>query len=146
MKQVGNATATLASDHLPILITINSELSKIDGPLRTNIYIAKADWALYTEALDECLAEAGETRTVEQSEKNFRKAVNSNQPNLPASAESLAVERERKRGLNLADETLNDLNKQIKKLVVEDKRTKWQSSTNATIEQAYRIYDGLLRA
>ena len=49
------------------------------------------------------------------------------QPTLPASAKSLADERDCKRRLNPADETLNDLNKHIHKLVVEDIRTKWQS-------------------
>ena len=47
-----------------------------------------------------------------------------------ASAKSLANVRDRKRRLNPADETLNDLNKQIQKPVVEDKRTKWQSSVD----------------
>ena len=41
---------------------------------------------------------------------------------------SLADERERKRGLNPADETLYDLNKLIQKLVEEDKRAKWQNA------------------
>ena len=62
----------------------------------------------------------------ELSNKPFRKAVNKAsgllipagriqhfQPTLPASAKSLADERDRKRGLSPADETLNDLNKQI---------------------------------
>ena len=136
-----SVSISLASDHLPILITINSEQSTIDGPRRTYINIKKADWASYAEACDKHLAEAGETRTVEQAEKTFRKAVNKAsglfitagriqhlQPNLPASAKSLADERDRKRGLNPVDETLNDLNKQIPKLVAEDKRTKWQSA------------------
>ena len=64
------------SDHPPILITINSELSTIDGSRRTYINFKKADWARYAEACDKYLAEAGETRTVEQAEKTFRKAVN----------------------------------------------------------------------
>ena len=46
------------------------------------------------------------------------------QPTLPASAKSLAYDRDRKLGLNPADETLNDLNKQIQKMLVEDERTK----------------------
>ena len=50
------------------------------------------------------------------------------QPTLPASAKSFTDEQDQKRGLNPSDETLNDLSKQIKKLVVEDKRTKWQSA------------------
>ena len=70
----------------------------------------KADWARYDEAYDECLAEAGETKTVEQAENTFRKAVNKAsglfipaghirhfQPTLPVSAKSLADERDRKR-------------------------------------------------
>ena len=51
-------------------------------------------------------------------------------PTLPASAKSLANEQDRKRGLNPTDETLNGLNKQIQKRVVEDKRTKWQSAVD----------------
>ena len=133
-----SVSTSLASDHLHILININSELSTIDRPRRTYINFKKADWARYAEACDKYLAEAGETKTVEQAEKTIRKAViNASglfilagriqhfQPTLPASAKSLADERDRKCGLNPADETLNDLNKQIKKLVVEDKRTKW---------------------
>ena len=43
------------------------------------------------------------------------------QPTLPASVKSLADEQDRKRGLNHTEKALNDLNKQIQKLVVEDK-------------------------
>ena len=138
-----SVSTSLASDHLPILTTINSDLSTIDGPRRTYINFNKANWARYAEVGDKHLAVAGETRTVEQAEKTFRKAVNKAsglfipagriqhfQPTLPASAKSLVGERDRKRGLNPTDETLNDLNKQIKKLVVEDKRTKWQSAVD----------------
>ena len=86
---------------------------------------------------------AGETGSVDQAVKTFRKAVNEDsvlfipdgriqliQTTLPASANSLADERDRKRRLNPADETFNDLSKQIKKLVLEDKRTKWQSAVD----------------
>ena len=51
---------SLASDHLPILITINSELSTIDEPRRNYINYNKADLARYAEACDEYLAEASE--------------------------------------------------------------------------------------
>ena len=51
-------------------------------------------------------------------------------PTLPTSAKSLADNRNRKSGLNLADETLNDLDKQIQKLMAEDKRTKLQSAVD----------------
>ena len=134
-----SVSTSLASDHLPILITINSELSTIDGPGRIYINFKKADWACNAEACEEYLAEAGKTRTVEQAEKTFRKAVNKAsglfipagriqhfQSTLPASGKSLADERDKKFQINPTDETLNDLNKQIKKLLVEDKRTRWQ--------------------
>ena len=47
-----------------------------------------------------------------------------------------------------ANETLNDLNKQIKKLVVEDKRTKWQFAVDkcdhrSDISQIWRLDKGL---
>ena len=99
-----SVSTSLASDHSPIIITINSELYKIDG--RTNINFKKVNWARYAEACDKYLAEASERRTVEQAEKNFRKAVNKAsglfipagriqhfQTTLPASAKSLADER-----------------------------------------------------
>ena len=70
------------------------------------------------------------------------------QPTLPASAKSLADERDRKRRLNPANETLNDLNKQIQKLVVEDKRAKWQSDVDKCdhrtgISHPWRLVNGL---
>ena len=112
-------STSLASDNYPILISINSELSTSDGPRRSYVNFKKADWACFSEACDEYLAEAGETSTAEQAEKTFRKAVNKAsgllipaghiqhfQPILPASSESLADDRDRKRGLNPADETI----------------------------------------
>ena len=70
------------------------------------------------------------------------------QPTLPASAKSLADERDRKRRLNPTDETLNDLNKQIQKLVVADKRAKWQSAVykcdhRTGISHLWRLVQGL---
>ena len=158
----------------------------IDGPRRTYINFKKADWARYAEACDKYLAEAGETRTAEQAEKTFRKAVNKArhaeacdkylaeagetrtaeqaektfrkavnkasglfisaghihhfQPTLPPSAKSITDERDRISGLNPADETLNDLNIQIKKLVEEGKRAKWQSAVDKCDHQAVIIH------
>ena len=70
------------------------------------------------------------------------------QPTLPASAKSLTDERDRKRGLNAADETLNDPNKLIPKQVVEDKRTKWKSAVDKCdhrtgISHLWRLVKGL---
>ena len=119
-----SVSTSLASDHLPIRIAINSKL--IGGRRRTYINFKKADWARHPEARNKYLADAGETRIVEQAEKTFRKAVNKAsglfilagriqhfQPTLSASAKSLVDERDRKRGLSPTDEALNDLNKQI---------------------------------
>ena len=52
------------------------------------------------------------------------------------------------RRLSPAEETLNDLNKQIQKLLVEDTRTKWQSAVDkcddrTSISQLWRIVKGL---
>ena len=156
-----SVSTSLASDHLPILITIISELSTIVGPRRNYINFKKADWARYANVCDKYLAKAGETRTVEQAEKTFRKAVNKAsglfipagriqnfQPTLSASNKSLANERDRKRGLNPADETLNNLNKQIQKLVVEDKQAKLQSAVDKCdqstgISHLWRLVTGL---
>ena len=54
-----SVSTSLASDHSPILITINSELSTIEGPRRIYINFKKADWACYNEFCDKYLAETG---------------------------------------------------------------------------------------
>ena len=41
-----SVSTSLTSDYLPILITINSELSTIDGHRRNYIKFTKSDWAL----------------------------------------------------------------------------------------------------
>ena len=129
-----SVSTSLASDHLPILITINTELSALDWTRRTPyINFNISHWRRLDEACDEYLAEAVETTTVDHAEKTFRTAVNKAsglfiptgrnqhfQQTLPASAKSLADERDRKRDLNPADETLNDQNIQIQQLVEED--------------------------
>ena len=64
-----SVSTSLANDHLPISITINSKLSTNDGPRRTYINVRNADRARYSEASNEYPGEAGETRTVEHAEK-----------------------------------------------------------------------------
>ena len=138
-----SVTTLLASDHLPILITINYEQFTIDGLSCTCINFKQADWAVHADTSEKYLADASETRTVEQAEKTFMKAMSKARsllipadriphfkPILPASAKSLADERERIHGLNPADVTLTDITKLIKKLVMEDKRTKLQSTVD----------------
>ena len=71
-----SVTTSLVSDNFSILFTINAELSTIDGPRRTYINFKKGDWERYADACDDYPAEAGETGTIEQAEKIFRKAVN----------------------------------------------------------------------
>ena len=70
------------------------------------------------------------------------------QPTQPASAKSLADERDRKRALCSIDERHNDLNKQFQNLVVEGKRIKWHSSVDkcdhlAGISHLCRLAKGL---
>ena len=70
------------------------------------------------------------------------------QPTKPASAKSLADERDRIRGLCSIDGRHNDLNKQFQNLVVEGKRTKWHSSVDkcdhlAGISHLWRHAKGL---
>ena len=128
-------------------------LKGLSEPTSTSI---KADWARYAEACDKYLAEAGETRTVKQAEKTFRKTVNKASdlfitagriqrflPTLLASAKSLADERDR-----------NRRRKAQRSKQIHLKNWWWKTSepngnrplTKSTIEQAYRIHGGLLRA
>ena len=103
---------SLASNDIALLsdcsvsTSLKSYLSTIDGPRRTHINFKKADWARYAEACDKYLAEAGQTRTVEQVEKTFRKAVNkaSSSPPVALSASNQPCRQN-------ADKTLNDLNR-----------------------------------
>ena len=65
-----SVSTSLASNHLRILITINTELSTIDGPRRTYINFKKADWARYAETCDKNLTEAGETSREDLNESS----------------------------------------------------------------------------
>ena len=117
-----SVSTSMASDHLPILIAVISERSTIDGPRRTYISYLKLDWVCHADTCDEYIAETGKTRTDKQSLKTFRKTKNNNknrplhsgriiqhfQTTLPASVKSLADDRDRKLGLNLVNDTLND--------------------------------------
>ena len=113
-----SVSTSLASDHLPILIAVISERSTMDGPRRTYISHKIADWERYADPCDEYIAEAGETRTDEQSEKTFRKTNNKASAFRPdhsalpksmqSSVKSLADDRDRKLGLNPVNNTLND--------------------------------------
>ena len=80
------------------------------APHMSNVHSGKnSGKSRYAEACDEYLAEAGETRTVEQADRIFKEAVNKAsglfipagriqhfQPTLPASAKSLSDELDRK--------------------------------------------------
>ena len=50
LLSIWSVFTSLASNYLPILITINSELSTINGPRRTYINLTKADLVRYAEA------------------------------------------------------------------------------------------------
>ena len=133
-----SVSTSLANDHFPILITINCELSRIDGPRRTYVNFKKVDWARFAEGCDKYLAEADKARAVEQAEKTFRKAVNKASGLLfPAGSiqhfQPTLQHQTIRSPMNeteSTDKTFNDLSRQIKKLVVEDKRTKWQSGAD----------------
>ena len=59
-----SVSISLASDHLLVPITINSELSPIDGPLRTHVNFKNADWARHAETCDKYTHKAVDARIV----------------------------------------------------------------------------------
>ena len=128
----------LSSDHLPITISLSSEMKKQKSEHKKYINFAKADWEGFNDYTEKEFAKARQVTNVHKSEKYFRKTVlkapakyipggrilktiNS----IPTEAARLIERRNHIRAHNPADQRLPDLNREINTLINRHKVKKW---------------------
>ncbi|XP_053968871.1 uncharacterized protein LOC128870292 [Anastrepha ludens] len=129
---------SLASDHLPIIISIEKPVDFVSADHRSYINFNKADWTRFAEFTGDIFAALPTPTDVRAGERAFRKAITAAaarfipagrirdiRPNFPAEAAVLANERDRLRQADPRDPRIKDLYLEIRQLVTQHKRTKW---------------------
>ncbi|XP_017467961.1 PREDICTED: uncharacterized protein LOC108360262, partial [Rhagoletis zephyria] len=135
---------TLASDHLPIVISIDKPTDFASVEHRTYINFSKADWKGFAEFTENTLAALPTPTDVHLGERKFRMAVTAAatrlvpagcitdpRPNFPAEAAVLAGDRDSLRQADPGDPRIRDLKSEIRQLVNVHKRKKWEEHMKA---------------
>ncbi|XP_036327227.1 uncharacterized protein LOC118739838, partial [Rhagoletis pomonella] len=126
---------TLASDHLPIVVSINKPTDFAPADHRTYTNFNEADWDGFAEVTESSFAALPTPTNIHTGESQFRRVVTAAaarfipsgriaevRPNFPAEAAVLANERDHLRQVDPGDPRLRDLNLEIRKLVNQHKR------------------------
>ncbi|XP_036346688.1 uncharacterized protein LOC118756004, partial [Rhagoletis pomonella] len=124
---------TLASDHLPIIISINKPTDFAPADHRTYTNFNKADWDGFAEVTESSFAALPTPTNIHTGECQFRRVVTAAaarfipsgriaevRPNFPAEA-----------AVDPGDPRLRDLNLEIRQLVNQHKRKKWEEHLKA---------------
>nr|XP_036227052.1 uncharacterized protein LOC118682434 [Bactrocera oleae] len=128
---------TLASDHLPIIISIEKPLDFISVDNHKFINFNKANWVGFTEFTKSTSNALPIPTDVIVGERQFRMVIAAAtarfipagriaelRPNFPAEAAVLANERDTIRLADPCDHRIRDLNLEIRQMVNQHKRTK----------------------
>ncbi|XP_039969686.1 uncharacterized protein LOC120781530 [Bactrocera tryoni] len=134
---------TLASDHLPIIISIEKPPDFVSVDNRTYINFNKSNWVGFTEftestfnalpiPMDVCVGELQFRKVIAAATTRFIPAGRKAEirPNFPAEAAVLATERGILRHADPGDPRIRDLNLEIRRMASQYKRTKWIDETN----------------
>ncbi|XP_037826977.1 LOW QUALITY PROTEIN: uncharacterized protein LOC119614959, partial [Lucilia sericata] len=129
---------SLSSDHLPIIIKLDKPTDFIVSERRTYKNQKKADWISFREFTNRKFRNLPPPSDVRSAEREFREIVLAAaartipagripliRPNFPATAAELADERDEIRRTNPSDPRIQQLNREISKLVNDYKREKW---------------------
>ncbi|XP_065358671.1 uncharacterized protein LOC135952586 [Calliphora vicina] len=131
------AVISLGSDHLPIIVCLDRPNDFIVSECRTYINQKKADWHGFREFTDRIFNGLPIPSNVHKAERKFRETITAAaarfipagrisvvRPHFPAEAAGLADERDDIRSTNPDDPRIVQLNRDISRLVNEDKRNK----------------------
>ena len=116
----------LGSDHLPILITMETEIKTIKSENKTYMNFKKANWEYFKDKTEEKFATIPPPTDVYKGEKTFRKILNKVSkaaiphgrikeilPEVPSEAARLMKERDQRRQADPLDPEINELNNNI---------------------------------
>ena len=129
----------LGSDHLPIVISCETNIQAQYSERKTFVNFKKADWSTFFNLTEENFAKLSPATDVYKAEKCFRKIVNNASkqcipkgrikkmiPEIPAEASDLMQTRDELRKNNPTDPQIGNLNKEIESLIRNHKRDKWR--------------------
>ena len=129
---------SLGSDHLPIHISMTTEIEKCHAPNKTFVNFKKADWASFTSQTEAAFSRTTTNSDVHQSEKTFRNIINKAAKQhipagripktfnaMPTQTAKLVEERDKIRRENPADPRIQDLNHEINIKIKEHRQDKW---------------------
>ncbi|XP_053967867.1 uncharacterized protein LOC128869354, partial [Anastrepha ludens] len=126
---------SLASDHLPIIVSIERPADFVSANHRFYFNFKKANWAGFTEFTEDTFAALPIPTAVRVGERAFRKVLTAAaarfipagsfkdiHPHFPVEAASLANERDHLHQADPVDPRIRDLNLEIRQLVDQHKR------------------------
>ena len=129
----------LSSDHLPIILSIQTDIKPITTDDRTYINFRKADWSKFYVETEKLFATLTTPNDVYKGEKAFRKIINKVSktcipsgriktmvPEIPTEAAQKIKERDDIRANNPTSDRLATLNEEIDKLINTQRRDKWR--------------------
>ncbi|XP_053968469.1 uncharacterized protein LOC128869896, partial [Anastrepha ludens] len=129
---------SLASDHLPIIVSIERPADFVSTNHRSYLNFKKANWASFTEFTEDTFAALSIPTDVRVGERAFHKVLTAAaapfipagnfkdiRPHFPAETASLANERDHLRQVDPGDPRIRNLNLEIRQLVDQNNRTTW---------------------
>ena len=130
--------SALNSDHLPIIITLNTKTQKVKAEDKTFVNVSKANWDGFSSFTEEIFARIPKHNNVIQSEKSFRNILNKAAkkyipagriPNIiheiPTEAANLIDKRDQMKAANPSDNRIPNLNREIDQKIDEHRKKKW---------------------
>ena len=129
----------LSSDHTPIIISLPTTAKYFHPQKRTFINFNKADWNSFKDMTEEDFSKTTPTGNVHKDEKTFRNIINKaakrNIPagripkvknEVPTEAAELIEERDNLKSTDPSNPNINELNRNINKLIANHRKTKWR--------------------
>ena len=148
----------LNSDHLPILITIKSEIEQTESDNTTFLNFKKANWPDFTNETENQFSKLRPPVNIFKAEKAFRSIINKAAkqhipsgrikriiPEIPTEAARLIDERNKAREENPHSDRIQTLSTEIDSKIRSYKREKWREAVaNATCSsKLYKLIKGL---
>ena len=131
----------MGSDHLPIVITIETDFKETKSDNRTFTNFKKADWGKFKEETEDKFAELSPPTNIVKGEKIFRKIINNAAknaipsgriknifPNVPTETATKIRERDTLREADPTNPNLTQMNKDINSDINTYKRDKWRET------------------
>ena len=144
------AQTSMGSDHLPIIITLQSEIKETVSDKRTFTNFKKADWDNFEKMTEKEFADLPTPLNIYEGEKMFRSILNKAAkqtipagrikhifPNVPSATATKMKERDALRQADPSSPQIIELNKQIHEEINDHKRDKWR----CTVEDLNRKTD-----